>query len=257
MVLLTLILTTTWIPTAIGQISLFSEQNDNKVYQTPWWDLNKARPCGRLVCSHVYLPGTDNFTVASEIGTDRDEAMSALAVEKRAKLIEETVSSIFGQSANSRKTQKQGEQTLVNLAVLDPSKIHWQYLLFSNNKDLHPLTPKIEVGIKNEQTVVYVPAQPKLGLLQQTIVTVTEADSLNDGAPMPTLAQDWRNIIRQSLSESLWGYELDARYPFVRLMIIAAIAVGTLVSIWMIHSSKRLFKAPERKCTKQLQELQQ
>jgi small-conductance mechanosensitive channel len=248
--LLTLLLTTTGISSVVGQISLFSESVENRSYQTPWWDPNKAQRCGRLVCSDIYFSRNNQFTVASTIDTDREEAISALEVEKRAKLVQETVSSIFQQAVNSRKIQT--KESLAPTGRFDLT-----YLLLDGDKVLHPLTPKIEVGIKNNQTVVYVPAQPELGLSQQAIVTVTEADSIADGQLISPLAQEWRDTIRRSLSESLWGFDLDSKYPLSRLLIATAIAIGMLGALWGIRGAKRILKSPERKCSKQLQELKQ
>lgn len=260
-VLLAFILTTTRIPSTVGQIPLLTTQTENKSVQTPWWDANKAWRCGQLVCSKAYLYEGDALTVALSAGIAQDEAVSALEVEKRAKLIEETVSSIFQQVIDSRKTQKTEEQDSVSLAFPQTpnttSKIDWKYLLLEKDKALHPLTPRIEVGIKNNQTVVYVPVQPELDLSQQAIVTVTEADSLADGTPISELAQDWQGLIRKSLSESLWGDELDRKYLLGRPLAVVALALGMLGSIWGIRWVKRLLKAPERRYSRQLQELQQ
>ena len=96
---------------------------------------------------------------------------------------------------------------------------------------LHPLTPKIEVGIKNGQTVIFVPAQPELGLSPETIVTVTQDDSIYNGKPVQKLANQWRNIIREDLSEALWGYEFDRLFPWARLGIIGMIFILTIVPI--------------------------
>ncbi len=54
---------------------------------------------------------------------------------------------------------------------------NYQFWLFTTKKPLHPLTPKIEVGIQNEQIVVFVAKQRELGLAQQTIITVTQLDA--------------------------------------------------------------------------------
>lgn len=113
-VLLAFILITTGIPSTVGQTPFLTTQTENKSDRTPWWDANKARRCGQLVCSKVYLSEGDDLTVALEAGIAQDEAVSALGVEKRAKLIEETVSSIFQQVIDSRKTQKNEGQDSVS-----------------------------------------------------------------------------------------------------------------------------------------------
>lgn len=113
--------------------------------------------------------------------------------------------------------------------------------MLEKDKVLYSLTPRIEVGIKNNQTVVYVPVQPELDLSQQAIVTVTEVDSLANGTPISELAQDWQSLIRKSLSESLWGYELDRKYPLGRPLAVVAIVLGMLGSIWGIRWVKRRF----------------
>lgn len=102
------------------------------------------------------------------------------------------------------------------------------WLLFQK-KPLHPLTPKVEVGIKNDQTVIFVPKQPELGLSTETIVTVTEDDSIYNGKPIDELANQWRSIIKQNISQALWGYQFDYFFPWGRLGIIATIFVLTAI----------------------------
>ena len=68
----------------------------------------------------------------------------------------------------------------------------WQFWLFTTEKPLHPLTPNIEVGRNNQQTVVFLPKQMDLGLRQQTIVTVIELDAKVNAQSIENMAQLWR-----------------------------------------------------------------
>ena len=109
-------------------------------------------------------------------------------------------------------------------------------------KPLHPLTPRIEVGIQNEQTVIYVPTQTKLGLAAQVIVTVTRVDAKANGTTVEQLAKAWRNSIRQSFSNALWGHELDLRYPLWRWGISGAIIGIAILLILLIELVRSLLR---------------
>jgi small conductance mechanosensitive channel len=197
-------------------------------------------------------PGKNNFTIASVPNLEKPEAAAA-AVKNRATFIEQSIFSIFQKTVKSQKFLQQD-----HLKYLPRTPIFSSYYwLPITDKDLHPLTPKIEVGIENEQTVIFVSEQPKLGLSAETIVTVNEADKLHNGQPIPELASQWRDIIRQNLSDALWGNEFDRRYPWARLAIAAIIIIVTLLLITVLSLLRRIFRSWERKIRVRLQRLEQ
>lgn len=130
------------------------------------------------------------------------------------------------------------------------------WLLFQE-KPLHPLTPRVEVGIKDKNTVVFVPAQPQLGLSTETIVTVTQDDSLHNGKPIDKLANEWRQIIRQELSEALWGYEFDRLYPWGRLSIIGIILILTILPIILMTIISDIIRNLDLQLKIKIRELQE
>lgn len=223
--------------------------------QTPWWSPNKARRCGRLWCSRVHLFGgfKNNFVIAaepisaSETVFQEDPVASALKVEERAKQVQDTYRLIYKRSlqfpANSTDAPLQANP--------------WQDIFSHSTHQLHPNTPKIEVGFKNDQTVIYVPEQTEKGLSQQTIVTVNRADQLYHGKPIPELAQEWRNSIRLSLSEALWGYEFDRKYSFARFLIVAVIAVIMLIPLVVMGFIRKRLRRLNQGYRHQLRDLKQ
>ena len=226
-ILLSFCLTLTIPVIANAQISLFNSSNDSQSQFTPWWKLAKTRVCGRLWCSDISFPYFPyeriankfnfdiSFTIAAKSNLE-DPQSTAKELEIRATLVEQTWLSLYKKIVrNSRKISEQNEQDKVSKLNLEP-----QDWLFFQEKPLHPLTPRVKVGIKDKNTVVFVPEQPQLGLSAETIVTVTQDDSIYNGKTINQLANQWSQIIQQELSEALWGYEFDRLYPWARLGII-------------------------------------
>jgi len=59
-----------------------------------------------------------------------------------------------------------------------------------HEKPLHPLTPRVAVGVKNNSTVAFVVADPTIALALRTLVTaVTDPDATNAGMPASDLAE--------------------------------------------------------------------
>jgi small conductance mechanosensitive channel len=108
-----------------------------------------------------------------------------------------------------------------------------------NNRETHPFTPTVAVGVKNGQTVVFIPPQLKLGLAQQTIITVNEADEIANGKPIEILAYEWRDHIRASFDSVLWGHEIDQQYPWMRyqISVLGLIILGIPVVILAVIRS--------------------
>jgi hypothetical protein len=91
------------------------------------------------------------------------------------------------------------------------------------------------VGVQNNQTVVYIPSQPDLGLAQQPIATVTEVDARANGKTVADLAREWQTNLRLSLSTALWGHEFDRQYPLARTVFAIAIAAIVWLGCWILH----------------------
>ena len=239
---LTFSFTLTIAPLTKAQMPFFSAGEESTTQFTPWWKLGKTRVCGKLWCSDIsfpYFPYSDitsrlnlgsSFTIASRTNLDSPQT-TANELEVRASVIEQTWLSLYRRMVRylkglSNQDLKNQFQRQIERLEIKPQ----QWLIFQE-KPLHPLTPKIEVGIKNAQTVIFAPAQRELGLSQETIVTVTEDDSIYNGKSVGKLANEWRNLIRRDLSEALWGYEFDRLFPGGRLAIIGTISILTLVPI--------------------------
>ncbi|WLT38672.1 hypothetical protein NON20_02335 [Synechocystis sp. B12] len=86
-------------PPATAQITLSSGGNNGSqnTSSTPWWDTNKARRCGRLWCSDVFLQGSSQvtFTVGLIPNPEESSQAAAQAIENRAKQVESIFNSIY------------------------------------------------------------------------------------------------------------------------------------------------------------------
>ncbi|MEM7770668.1 MAG: mechanosensitive ion channel family protein [Cyanobacteria bacterium P01_A01_bin.37] len=178
-----------------AQFSAFpSVPNDSQ--KVLGWNPNQPYACGRLLCSDVILQGTlgRSFTLAKNIapGDPREEVEAA--IEDRANLVENIVSSIQrtvltqqfnnwlgGTPPEKRDRRVYRDRILRRVRERIPSKSSMLQTHSVPDPDLHPRTPAIEVGPENNQIVVFIPSQPDLGLAQQTIVTVTPLDLINAG----------------------------------------------------------------------------
>lgn len=141
-------------PWAIAQLPFLTQQPITPhEHNTPWWDLNKAQPCGRYWCSEVHLYSTKvlkgelMLAARTDLQSDRpDEAI--IEVEQRAKLVQSSIN--------------RGINTITNNFQFPHSADgkNWNFWWFWNqDKPKHPLTPRLAVGIKNNQTVIYAPPQ--------------------------------------------------------------------------------------------------
>ncbi len=257
--LLAFIIAIAWHPLALGQIPFLSSPSENPTLLTPWWDISKARRCGKLWCSEVAFPYFpygkffENFTLAIQPKPEQDLTQVTSEIEEQALTVEETMWAIFKQTVKTRRS--------IQSELFDTpqgrSYLNWKYWLLITDKGRHALTPKVEIGIKNQQTVIYVPAQPDLGLYPQTIVTVNEADALHNGKPIPELAQQWQDFILLSFNEALWGVEFDLRYPWARIIFIALILFAILVPIWALSLVRKFLRVLDRNFRRQLRLLEQ
>ncbi|EAZ90557.1 mechanosensitive ion channel family protein [Crocosphaera chwakensis] len=251
----TLMLTITWTPIAVGQIPWTTSSGDTQIKtQTPWWNPNKAEPCGRLWCSNVHLlGGLDKlFKVAVNPTTLEEPNNAAFVVEERAKEVQRIYDSIY---ERVRKAESKLQKDQVNATISDIG--NWKDLFFDrDNLSTHPVTPKIEIGIRNNQTVIYVPEQLDLGLSGQTIVTVNQADSLYYGKSIEDIAKEWQFLIVESLNEALWAYEIDQYYPFARLLMAVLMIILLSIPIIILWVIRYIIKIWNRRLSRQLQELE-
>ncbi|ACB52122.1 hypothetical protein cce_2774 [Crocosphaera subtropica ATCC 51142] len=255
--LITFILIITLTPVAVGQFPLATSSTNTSIKtqtQTPWWDPNKAEPCGRLWCSTVHLlGGLDKlFQVAVDPTALENPNNAAFAVEDRAKEVQRIYDSIYDRVRQSESTVQKDK---VKAIISDIG--NWKDLFFvRDNLGQHPVTPKIEVGIRNDQTVVYVPEQLDLGLSGQTIVTINRADSLHYGQSIENIAKEWRFLILESLNEALWAYEIDQYYPFARLLIAVAIVLLISIPIIILWIIRYILNTWNRHLSHQLRDLE-
>ena len=254
--LTTFILTLIWSPVAVGQFPLTVASANTPIgSETPWWDPNKAQRCGRLWCSEVHLfGGLDKvFKVAVTPDAVEDPNDAPSTVEERARQVENIYNSIYNRV-------RQSELMFQENVITSPfgAISNWQNLFFNRDElGIHPATPKIEIGIRNNQTVVFVPRQLELGLSAQTIVTVNRADSLHQGKLIEDIAKEWRLLIFESINESLWAYEIDYYYPFARFGVALAILLIVAVPVLILAVIRHLLKIWNRHLRSQLRVLQE
>ncbi len=252
---LTLTLTLSWIPNSLGQMSLFTTPNNNQQTTSPPWDLNKAYTCGKFLCSNVYIYDdsthietsllTPELRLTASKNLDQSSAEVAQEVEQRAKLVQAVFENIFKNIVSHKNIPEVSYIYISN----------WQFWLPTTVKPLHPSTPRIEVGIQNKQTVIYVPFQPELGLASQAIVTVTRVDAKANGTTVEELAKVWRNSIRQSFSNALWGNELDVQHPGWRWGISGAIMLVALTIFLFIYLVRTILRKWNNKLRQKLNKL--
>lgn len=231
---------------SVAQIGFFPSPN-SETHTTPWWDVHKAKLCGRHWCSIVFLhmeeETWESLLVASQGKQNQSSIEVALEIEERARIVQRTLSQIFRRTAFSPE-----------MAKVKPQK-NWTFFLDIVNKPLHPATPQVAVGIENGETVIFVPAQPELQLSQQTIITVNQTDASANGKSIDNLAQSWRDLIQRYLSEKLWGYEQDTNYPWLRTRAASVIAGIALIGILVLGLISQVLKKLERKIRKTLSRL--
>ena len=216
--------------------------------ETPTWYLNKAETCGRFLCSSVFFFSDLDFRreriiVALPRDITKSTREVALEVEQRARFIQTVFRGIF----NNMRT------FIINNPVEE--RKNRNFWLITNEKPLHPATPIVEVGIENSQTVIYVTLNPKIGLVQQAILTITEADARANTTTISQLAQTWRNKIRESFSNALWGLEMDIQRPFLRINVPITIIIITFSLITFIRILKKILKKWHRNLQKEFHEI--
>ncbi len=205
------------------------DQSAPTVARKHWWDLDRAQRCGRLWCSRVVTPhiplapGRPRINLAVMPTVDEGSQDAAARVEARSTAV-----------ANSLQRLSRG---LAERLEDQPIPRRWRspgFWLDRRGKPRHPLSPTLEVGVKNRTPVIYLPADAVSKGPQVTLVTLTEPDSLANGVDLETLAEEWDALFEETLSQSLWGATFNRAYPWVRgavalvLLGVGAMAVGAL-----------------------------
>lgn len=227
---------------------LFSEDAINELPQTPAWDLNRAIPCGRFLCSPVFFFGDGDLLgdrIILAIPRDRTKTTRevALEVEQRARFIQNVFIGVFNHL-----------RPIVRNNPMEERK-NRRFWLITTKKPFHPATPIVEIGIENGQTVVYVAGQKELGLPQQAIITVTEVDASANAMTIDQLAQIWRSKIKLSFSNALWGLEMDIQRPFLRFNFSNLIITIAILFVFLEKKIKRIFRKVKRNLQEKLDEI--
>lgn len=238
-------------PLAIAQFPFVGQQSTpTPQYNTPWWDLNKAKPCGQDWCSEVHLYSNKLFQGELKLAARSDfqsenQEQAILKVEQRAKLVQSLLNTGINEVFDNHTFPHNS----------DPA--NWSFWWFWHyNKPIHPLTLRLAIGTINNQTVIYAPPQPELGLpVSGTIVTITEIDSRANFTSIEELAEIWRDNLEFAFSEILWGREFDARYPWMRLKISLLTILLTLILFIILHVARENLTAWRKNLTNKSQTL--
>lgn len=248
--LLTFSLVITTHTPALSQFPLFLPSTTTEHQsQTPWWNVNRAHICGASSwCNKVYLGTKLSFkgelTLGASRNLEQDDRETSLILERRARLVQES----FHLGIRNVARNETFPQT--------PPQNNWHFWrLFNPDKPQHPLLPQIKVGIENQQTVIYAPAQPELRIPQVSLVTVTRRDAIVNGTTVEELAPTWRDQILQASNEVLWGREFDAQYPLGRVKITLVIVIIGGLCMFVIHLLRELLRQWRNKIKVKLEKL--
>lgn len=250
------------LPPSLAQIAPAKPDTPSEaVSVAPWWDLSKAYACGRLLCSDVAFPsvlpplkGMDPMVLTVQPTPDASLEATRALVEARSRTVRVGVEGIIEQLRRRElplhRDGMPSDTAPKDVAIADAKDERRTWLrsrfpsfwLITTAKPLHPDTPKVEVGIRNDQTVIFLAPNTKEKLGQVTIVTVTEPDARHAGVPMEELAQRWRQSLRVVFSEALWGMEFNRHYPLARQLIAVAIltlSAGVVLVVLLIYKRLR------------------
>ena len=254
LVFFTAILVVAWGMPSLAQLPFLPSPNQSSAPESHPWDLNQAFPCGKVWCSNVYLLKSDTWLktafeertiltpelTVTAIGDPSDPPQEiAQQAEQRAELVQRIFSQTVKQVLDRSTLSTVPYQT--DLSFWLPLSLQGLDLPIMV-KPLHPWTPRVEIGNKNQQTVIFLPAQPSLGLASQVLVTLTAVDAKANGKTIEQLAELWRVNIQLSFSNALWGFELDRQHPFLRWKLAGAILGATLLLILVIETIRGLLR---------------
>jgi small conductance mechanosensitive channel len=199
-----------------------------------WWDLDRAQRCGRLWCSvvvspHIPLgPGEPRIRLAVAPTVKPRGQDAAARVEARSATVSTSVNRLASQLEADERTTAE-----------PPKPLGARLWLNRQQKPLHPGTPTLAIGTKNNTPVIYLPADAENNTPQVTLITLTEPDSLANGLDTQILAQRWKSILERTLSEALWGASFDRRFPWLRpsavLLAVGLGAAATLLCSRAVH----------------------
>lgn len=240
-------------PNLSAQIPFFTSVNstvENGFPVTPSWDLNKAYPCSKYWCSKVFLVGNNEFLEEElVIALPRDNKKLAdeisLDIEQRARFVQNIYKEIINNISQSNSLNFSTESHPLN------------FWLINHKKPIHPSTPLVEIGTENEQTVIYIPAKLELGLTQQAIVTVTSIDAKANVTTIQELAEKWRVEVRKSLSDAIWGIEMNRKYPLIRIHFSGVITISVIAIILLIKFLKKIIKKWSNKSIDELKNIKE
>jgi small conductance mechanosensitive channel len=176
-----------------------------------WWDLDRAGRCGRMWCSRVVTPHIPlgprqpRVTLAVMPTPEERPQDSAARVEARSSAVANTLQRLSRELARRLDDEPLSRQ--------ERSLGFW---LNRRPKPRHPLTPSLEVGVKNRTPVIFLPADAETKGPQVTLITLTEPDSLANGLDRESLANEWDAVLEDTLSRALWGSSFNRAYPWVR-----------------------------------------
>lgn len=122
-------------PLAIAQFSFIGQPPiSSPPYNTPWWDLNKAQPCGQDWCSEVHLYSHRilepelKLAVPSNFQSENPEP-AIIEVEQRAKLVQSLLNTGINKTLNNHQFPHNSEPKSWNF---------WSF--WNHDKPQHPLT---------------------------------------------------------------------------------------------------------------------
>ncbi|QPN57740.1 mechanosensitive ion channel [Synechococcus sp. CBW1107] len=217
-----------------------------------WWDLDRARPCGRFWCSvvvspHIPLgPGEPRIRLAVG-GADGASAQdSAARVEARSTAVATSLRELASQLEAS-----------VRSAPTPPPSLGAGLWLDRQQKPRHPLTPSLAIATKNNSPVIVLPADEANNTPLVTLITLTEPDSITNGLDTEALAQRWEGILERTLSEALWGASFDRRFPWARATMVALAAAFGAAGVLVCSPAVRRRRQRVLALGRELIELQQ
>jgi small conductance mechanosensitive channel len=214
-----------------------------------WWDLDRARRCGRMWCSRVVTPhiplapGEPKLTLAVPGGAAQAEGDPAARVEARSTAVATTLKRLSAALADRGRSEPD--------PVVEKGAAFW----WQRRKARHPSTPRLAIGTKNNSPVIYLPADGARGTPQVTLVTLTEPDALANRSGIEGLAGDWREILENTLSESLWSASFDRRFPWARWLASLGVIVLGGAGVALFSELRQRIAAPQRQRRLRLRQL--
>lgn len=201
--LLTFTLTTSWMPTALGQVPLGLSQATPSSNQTSVTS-SAPRPVGNLVFSPVKLDGRKIFRVtAVESGRANGKEVES-PLRRRVGIIQKELYDII-------------------------------------KRGFDPETLEVTVGTLNRQTVILVSDPKQQELTTQPVVTVTSTDAQLYGLPVSKWAEELAEIIRTSLIRA--QQERQPGYLLKQGLVSGGIILGMMGISWVLGLLQKRQKA--------------